>query len=1054
MAERYTFNPGFMSDAQSIATFLVRLTELRRILIGFEGRQPDADERFLLLGPRGAGKTTICRRVLAEIRTDFFLRERWEPIFLSEESYTVTTPGELLLECLFQLAQQPQWREAEGWYAAARAISDEMLLRAHCLGFFRQQVTATNKRFLIIVENLHMIMQDQLSGDPHELVTIMSDQSLFGVLATAVERTSDEDSEMLPHDFSIIPLRPLTLEECQSLWKGLTGLEADKTRMRPLQILTGGSPRLIHILAEFMQTPSLSDLMGNLNRLIDQNTEYFKNQLDLLPSGERKVFVTLLEAWDPSSAKQVAEAARVAINLASAALNRLSERGMVEKSPGPGRSILYHAAERLFNIYYLMRRRTHPSDRVRALVAFMTQYYDQKELVDTTTKLAFEACRIEPSQRGDHHSLFDAIFKGLPEAARAEMLRLTPPDFLKSLQRDEFVQRYSPKQDADAYGPKRRNAYSAALDAARLALNEGNFADATARVAVATKLKPKAIQPWMLRAMIGLFSQDREGAIAAATTAVEMKPGDPAAHSMLGTVLAAAGRDAEAEIALQKSIDLNPKAPRAIIELAKLRDKHGQPDAAADLYRSAAKISALPDADLAQFGRLLTRLDRRKEAEQILSSAIGELDDPRRSRRALAELLHHQGRNAEAAALLRQTALASDEWGAWADLASFLISVEHDARGAQAAIDEAFAREISSPILFWHLARAMQLGEATDSEIAEVAERCLRKHVDEPSAWLLAGQIFELIDHSDAAEETYRRAIASHQDDDGRAWLLLGQLLAQTPYRAEEAEQALRKAIEKGQGENCGPLKELAELLVHRGEDSQADYLVASALSINGRCYCSLLLKSEIAIRKQDLPAARALLDRAIEINPTGVHALTALARISDSDKAVELIETAHEVAPGHPLVLLARGRLEGRPLDERLEDVRDAVDFDPELAEAKLELAALHAQHGDDGEILGLLSDVLPTIPSRMELIPAFVDSAIEIANRGRAELLEEVLAGPGGASLEPLLIALKIRRGDKPVVAKEVLEVAEDILERIRRRSADPVSQAQSRHSACGQL
>jgi len=1043
MAERYTFNPGFMSDAQSIATFLVRLPELQRILIGLEGQGPGPCERFLLLGPRGAGKTTICRRVLAEVRTNLFLRNRWEPIFLSEESYTVTTPGELLLECLFQLAQQPQWREAEGWYSAARGITDEMMLRTHCLGFFRQQVVSKKKRFLIIVENLHMIMQDQLVGDPDELVTIVSDQNLFGVLATAVERTIEEDSEMLPHGFSVIPLRPLSLEECQSLWKGLTGLEVNKGRIRPLQILTGGSPRLIHILAEFMQTPSLSDLMGNLNRLIDQNTEYFKNQLDLLPSGERKIFVTLLEAWDPSSAKQVAEAARVAINLASAALNRLSERGMVEKTPGAGRSILYHAAERLFNIYYLMRRRTHPSDRVRALVAFMTQYYDQKELVDTTTKLAFEACRIEPSERGDHHSLFDAIFKGLPEAARTEMLRLTPPDFLRSLQRDEFVQRYSPEQEADIHSAKPRTAYSTALNAARAALNEGNFAEATARAVEATTLKPRAIQPWMLRAMIGLFSQDHEGAIAAATTAVEMKPGDMAAHSMLGTVLAAAGRDAEAEIALQKSIDLNPKASRAIIELAKLRNKHGRPEAAADLYRRAAKISALTDADLAKFGRLLTQLGCSEEAEQVLSSGIQKLDDPRRARRALAELFHEQDRNAEAATLLRQTALATNEWDSWADLASFLISVEHNAEGAQDAIYQALAQGVSSPILFWHLARAMQMSDAARGEIAEIAERCLREHIDEPSGWLLAGQIFELIGHNDAAEETYRRAIASNQDGDGRASLQLGQLLAQVPQRAEEAEQAIRKAIEKGQGEHCGPLRDLAELLVHRGEDGPADCLVADALSINERCYCSLLLRAEIAVRKMDFAAAKALLDRAIELDPNGIAALTALARISSADKAIELIDTAHEIAPGHPLVLLARGRLKGRSLDERLEDVSDAVGFDPELTEAKLELAALHAQHADDAEVVSLLTEVLPRIPGRMELIPAFVDSAIEIANCGRAELIEKVLAGPGGESLEPLLIALKIRRGDKPIVAKEVLDVAEDILERMARRSVDPVSE-----------
>lgn len=1037
MAEGYTFNPGFMSDDESIATFLVRLSELRRILTAFEGQGSDRSERFILLGPRGAGKTTMCRRVLAEVHTSLFLRERWEPVFLSEESYTVTTPGELLLECLFQLAQQEGGEAAEARYNAARSITDELLLREQCLAFFRERVAATGKRFLIIVENLHMIMRDQLSGDPAELIAIISDESLFGVLATAVERTSEEDDEVLPYGFTLIALAPLSLEECQTLWKGLTGLDADKSRVRPLQILTGGSPRLINILAAFMHTPSLSDLMGNLNRLIDQNTEYFKNQLDLLPSGERKVFVTLLEAWDPSSAKQVAEAARVAINLASAALNRLSERGMVEKNPGPGRSILYHASERLFNIYYLMRRRTHPSDRVRALVTFMTQYYDQNELVDTTMKLAFEACRVAPSQRGDHHSLFDAISKGLPEPARAEMLRRAPPEFLRSLERDTFVQRYSPRKEIADRGPTIQSEYEGALEAARAALSEGGFQIAAEHAEHARMLRPKAIQPWILRSLINLFSADYESAIAAATTAVEMKPRDMAAHSILGTALAAAGRDAEAEIALERSIELNPEAMRAIIELAKLREKRDKFEEAVELYRRAAEIAPLDDPDIAQFGRLLSRLDQPGEAEQVMRAAIAQLDDPHFARRALAVLLYNQHRNDEAAEILKQSALAADHWERWADIASFRIDAVGDGAAALATLTEAFDKGLSSPVLFWLQARALELDGASDEAIAEVAHRCLRTHTGEATAWIMAGQIFELIGQDDDAETIYRDAIASGQDDNGQAWLLLARLLVQTPGLSADAEQAFRRAIEKGQGEQCGPLKELAELLVHRGDDPDADRLVADALSINARCYCSLLLKGEIAIRKDDLSAARLLLERAIEIEPRGITAMTALARISSGKEAQTLIATAHEIAPGHPRVLLARGRLAGRSLVERLEDVQDAVEADPDLAEARLELAILHAHQGDVDQVATLLAEVLSTIPERMELIPLFVESAIAIANCGMTDVIEEVLNAPAGAALEPLLVALRMRRGEAPVVAKEVKDVASDILEQMQDRS-----------------
>lgn len=1033
MAERYTFNPGFMSDTQSISNFLVRLSELQTILAGLEGRGGTSGERFLLLGPRGAGKTTMCRRVLAEVRTNLFLRKRWEPIFLSEESYTVTTPGELLLECLFQLAQQPQWEEAGLRYGEARLISDEADLRAHCLAFFREKAEALEKRFLIIVENLHMIMRDQLTGDPDELIGVISQSDVFGVLATAVEQTIDESADPHPHEFSLIELRPLSLIECQTLWKGLTGLDADRAKIRPLQILTGGSPRLIHILAEFMQTPSLSDLMSNLNQLIDQNTEYFKNQLDLLPSGERKVFVTLLEAWDPNSAKQVAEAARVAINLASAALNRLSERGMVEKTPGPGRSILYHASERLFNIYYLMRRRTHPSDRVRALVTFMTQYYDQKELVETTTRLAFEACRMEPSQRGDHHSVFEAISRGLPDAARTQMLQQTPPDFLESLQRDEFVLRFSPDKNATICGPTKQSSYGASLEAARQALNDGNFEDAGEHAAKASSLRPKAIQPWIIRALIGLFSEDFENGIAAAKKAVELKPEDMAAHSMLGTVLAASGRDAEAESSLERTIELNPEAVRALIELAKIRQKQGKSDEAIELYWRASQVSPLPDADLAQYGRLLASLNRQQEAEEELKSSIPQIDDAKRSRRVLAELLHDQDRNTEASVLLRETALASDDWDDWADLASFIVGVQSDGAAAQEVIRDAFAKGITAPNLYWLLARAKQLEGEARSEIAEVARQCLSNHLDKPFGWMMAGQIFELVDEVADAEETYRNAISSDMDHNGGVSLLLGQLLANHSHQYEEAEAVMRSAIGKGQGEYCGPLMELAELVVHRGDDNHADQLAADALSINERCHCSLLLKGQIAIRSRNLAEAKELFERALEIEPLNIDAYAALAGISTPEVAAELIAKAQELAPDHPVVLLARGQLDQRPVSERLEDVRDALRTDPGLAEAKLELAALNVHIGREDETALLLTDVLTTLQSRMELIPAFVDSAIEIANSGKANIVEEVLESPAGAILEPLSVALKIYRGETPIVAKEVLDVAEDIAKRL---------------------
>lgn len=104
----------------------------------------------------------------------------------------------------------------------------------------------------------------------------------------------------------------------------------------------------------------------------------------------------------------------MSVNTAATMLLRLAERGAVIKSAGTGKSALYSASERLFNIYYLMRRRSHPSDRVRALVSFMTDYYDRDELIDTATTLAREACSVRPDSRMDYHAFYDAILARVP----------------------------------------------------------------------------------------------------------------------------------------------------------------------------------------------------------------------------------------------------------------------------------------------------------------------------------------------------------------------------------------------------------------------------------------------------------------------------------------------------------------------------------------------------------------------------------------------------------------------------------------------------------------
>src|SRR5258706_2265871 len=103
--------------------------------------------------------------------------------------------------------------------------------------------------------------------------------------------------------------------------------------------------------------------MARVTSLIDQYTDYFKSQLDTLASSERKVFVTLLERWDPATTREISEASRIPVNNLSAYLTRLKARRAVQKIAASGIPY-WHATQRLVNLYYLMRRRGVPSSRV------------------------------------------------------------------------------------------------------------------------------------------------------------------------------------------------------------------------------------------------------------------------------------------------------------------------------------------------------------------------------------------------------------------------------------------------------------------------------------------------------------------------------------------------------------------------------------------------------------------------------------------------------------------------------------------------------------------
>ena len=131
---------------------------------------------------------------------------------------------------------------------------------------------------------------------------VLQSEPQIMLLATATTRFEGLDDATQPFFelFRIIDLKPLNTEECQRLWQMVSGDGVSEHEIRPLEILTGGSPRLLVIVGEFARHQSVRQLMEELVKLIDDHTEYFRGHLESFAKSERRVYLAVIDLWQPS----------------------------------------------------------------------------------------------------------------------------------------------------------------------------------------------------------------------------------------------------------------------------------------------------------------------------------------------------------------------------------------------------------------------------------------------------------------------------------------------------------------------------------------------------------------------------------------------------------------------------------------------------------------------------------------------------------------------------------------------------------------------------------
>lgn len=385
------FNPGtFQSDQEVVDQFVVRNREFDTVLEILQGNiESPSCQHVLIVAPRGRGKTMLLARAAAELRTKDKFSRFLLPVRFMEESHEIFDVADFWLETLFHLAREiaashPELaRELRETHSDLSGHWRERTLGDHARAVVLNAAERIDRKLVLMVENLQTLCGNVDDDFGWQLRATLQAEPQIMLLASATSRFEGLDDAEQPFFelFRVIDLMPLTTEECRRLWNTVSRDRVSAREIRPLEILTGGNPRLLMVVAGFSKHRSLRALMEELVQLIDEHTEYFRGHLDALPKSERRVYIAIMDLWQPSNTGEIAGRARMDVRVVSTMLGRLVGRGVVMPDALTGsKKRLYSAAEPLYSIYYKLRRERDEAAVVESLIRFMVAFYDTSVL--------------------------------------------------------------------------------------------------------------------------------------------------------------------------------------------------------------------------------------------------------------------------------------------------------------------------------------------------------------------------------------------------------------------------------------------------------------------------------------------------------------------------------------------------------------------------------------------------------------------------------------------------------------------------------------------------
>ena len=393
------FSPGNCTPEllESILVGRQQLSDnLEKVVI--DSVKTDAGHHWLLVGPRGTGKTHLLAVLYNRINSNREIRDRLAIAYMKEEERGVASFLDWMVRILraFERWDEKHDQSIEGFDLTKEIVRLTQMPLEQAKKKAESLIIqfVGDRRLLLITENLGEIFSETkgMGRDGQRQFRDLIQQNPFWIIMASTQNLfEDIQIEEAPFYgfFKVNHLRTFSFDETLELLVKLAASEGrnhlinffrseiGQGRIRAIHEITGGNPRLVVIFYQFVDRESIEDLAKPFLEMVDNLTTYYQEQMQPLPALQQKIVEFLCEHRSPATVKEIAQWCFITPQTASSQLKRLSERKFVRSTP-VGRQSYYELQEPLFRICFEVKENMgHP---VRLFIDFLGKFYSVEEL--------------------------------------------------------------------------------------------------------------------------------------------------------------------------------------------------------------------------------------------------------------------------------------------------------------------------------------------------------------------------------------------------------------------------------------------------------------------------------------------------------------------------------------------------------------------------------------------------------------------------------------------------------------------------------------------------